>query len=206
MLLSDDEKDLLSKDYKAFLLKAFMLLDKPPSSRQCAEMLGMSPSACYRMMKMYESERREELPPPKSNSKQEVKAKPKSKTKEPTLTTKLRGVFDNFYREHTEMEFYWNAKEMTAIKSVGDKVKKGMIDKDIIPTDEGIVENFKLLLSIIRDPWILSNLSPSIINSKYNEIRTAYFNSTKGRANGASSGPLQELLNAANATIRKAGS
>lgn len=82
----------------------------------------------------------------------------------------LKQQFLDFYKGLTNEEFYWDAKNASALKQLILKTKKKLREKEIKETDEKISESFQVLLERISDKWILDNLSVAIINSKFNEI------------------------------------
>lgn len=121
----------------------------------------------------------------------------------------MRLAFEAYYRERTALSFCWSEREHKALSELRDKLRQGLTDEGLAITPQAITQNFRHFLSLISDPWILKNLSPHILNTKYNEIRSTYA-TCRATAQGANPSlgisPLRELLNAANATIRKAGS
>ena len=91
-------------------------------------------------------------------------------TKHPTLTTLLKPIFESFFKSRTNMDFVWSAKEMKSLKDFGEKLRASIKAKDNPHDDEHIASALPIFLSKIDDPWVLSHLSPSILNSKYNEL------------------------------------
>lgn len=86
----------------------------------------------------------------------------------------IKSCYLEFYLEKTKSEYYFDAKDGYKINSIIKKLlfkikeKNPAIKKE--SESEEINKGFKYLLSEIKDPWILSNLSLSIIDSKFNEI------------------------------------
>ena len=68
------------------------------------------------------------------------------------------------------MDFVWSAKEMKSLMDFGEKLRESIKAKDNPHDDEHIASALPIFLSKIDDPWVLSHLSPSILNSKYNEL------------------------------------
>jgi len=77
----------------------------------------------------------------------------------------FKKIFLEFYLSEKGFEFYWSAKEATALNSLIKKIEK--ISGENNPNDI-----LKLILDKIKtaDPWIYENLSIAIINSKFNEL------------------------------------
>ena len=82
----------------------------------------------------------------------------------------LKETFMNFYSLMFQSEYYWEAKDSVAIKAISKKLQKAAKDKGLEDTPENIATNFGILLNNITDKWIIDRLSPTLINSKYNEI------------------------------------
>lgn len=97
------------------------------------------------------------------------------KRKEVTITTKLKQVFDDGYYKIYGEKFYWAPKEIKAITLIVEKLKFKMKTKNVEINDEQIISSFTVFLNNITDKWILQNFSPSIINSKFNEIITQIY-------------------------------
>lgn len=104
-----------------------------------------------------------------------VEEKPKKKTQgkkkdvDPYFAP-LKETFMNFYSLMFNSEYYWEAKDSVAIKAISKKLQKAAKDKGLEDTPENIATNFGILLNNITDKWIIDRLSPTLINSKYNEI------------------------------------
>lgn len=77
---------------------------------------------------------------------------------------------------------------MTHIAKISAQLTAGMREKGIEPTSESVSANFRVLLGSIRNQWILDNLSPAIISSKFNEIRSQYANTHTAGVAGLDSG------------------
>lgn len=180
MNLTREEFELLLHHRAEFLIRAYHSHNPHCSLRACARDLGLSPSTCYRILKKLKAETEAQKPSLKPKPKPRSKASSRAKAQAPSLSAQMKAIFDKHYHELTQQEYYWTAKEMTALKAIGQKLTKGMQDKGISPSPEELCKNFRLLLSIIEDDWILKNLSPAIINSKYNDIRTQYARRQQG--------------------------
>ncbi len=109
----------------------------------------------------------------------------------------FKPIFENFYFEKTKGKYYWTGKDAGKCESLKTKLvfkikEKNSAKKEI--EDHDICEAFRYLLSIVRDDWILSNLSMAILDSKFNEIIAN--NGTKKSNIGVRAGqehPLQHL-------------
>lgn len=90
-----------------------------------------------------------------------------------SLHTQLVEVFDEFYKYKNEgVSFAWDGKHIRAIQELRKKLTKSLQDQRIQATDEAVVQAFITLLKSISNPWVLDNLSPATLNSKYNELRS----------------------------------
>ena len=94
----------------------------------------------------------------------------KGKTSQDPYFNPLKECFMNFYSLLFQSEYYWEAKDSVAIKAISKKLQKAAKDKGLDESPESIAGNFQILLENITDKWILDRMSPTLINSKYNEI------------------------------------
>lgn len=103
-----------------------------------------------------------------------VKVKEKTIPKNKFSAAKeFKVIFEAYYLELKKEKYYWTAKDAGKCKSLSAKLLFKIKEKSSAKKeswDEDIKEGFKYLLSIVKDPWILDNLSMSIIDSKFNEI------------------------------------
>lgn len=100
--------------------------------------------------------------------------------KKPTYCKEFRDIFERWYENTVGVPYYWTGKDAAHAKQIAAKIlflikKKEEKDGKQNRNDEreyksDIVSGFEYFLSIIRDPWIMDNLSMAIINSKFNEI------------------------------------
>ncbi len=81
-------------------------------------------------------------------------------------------IFKKFYLEKSKEEYYWTGKDAAKCKPLFNKLSFKIKEKTGAKNVENseVVTGFEYLLSIINDNWILSNLSMSVIDSKFNEI------------------------------------
>lgn len=117
----------------------------------------------------------------------EIKAQKQKKANSEKFTRELKAVFGEYYKARTNSEFYWDAKQMAHIAKISAQLTAGMREKGIEPTSESVSANFRALLGSIRNQWILDNLSPAIISSKFNEIRMQYARNTSTHTAGVAS-------------------
>lgn len=184
MKLTKDEVALLDKDPKGLLVRAYKLHYPEMSTREVAKRVGLSKTQVHRILAG------DGTPDgtPNGTADGTVKpAPPKGKlakrgtpngtadgtadgTKRTTLTALLKPIFESFFKSRTNMDFVWSAKEMKSLKDFGEKLRASIKAKDNPHDDEHIASALPIFLSKIDDPWVLSRLSPSILNSKYNEI------------------------------------
>lgn len=180
MKLTKDEVALLDKDPKGLLVRAYKLHYPGMSTREVAKRVGLSKTQVHRIFAQ------DGTPDGTPNGTADGTAKPappKGKlakrgtpngtpdgTKRPTLTTLLKPIFESFFKSRTNMDFVWSAKEMKSLKDFGEKLRASIKAKDNPHNDEHIASALPIFLSKIDDPWVLSHLSPSILNSKYNEL------------------------------------
>lgn len=176
MKLTKDEVALLDKDPKGLLVRAYKLHYPEMSTREVAKRVGLSKTQVHRIFAQ------DGTPDGTPNGTADGTAKPappKGKlakrgtpdgTARPTLTTLLKPIFESFFKSRTNMDFVWSPKEMKSLKDFGEKLRASIKAKDNPHDDEHIASALPIFLSKIDDPWVLSHLSPSILNSKYNEL------------------------------------
>lgn len=127
-----------------------------------------------------------------NNNEKEFTGKP-----DPNLNFQLKEVFCTFYSEKFKTEYIWFAKDWAKTKLISENLLLKIKEKtpNILPEQETeqIVSGFKHLLKGITDPWILSNLSMSIVDSKFNEIINQIINKPN---NGKQKGNNDEFIKA----------
>lgn len=184
MKLTKDEVALLDKDPKGLLVRAYKLHYPEMSTREVAKRVGLSKTQVHRIFAQ------DGTPDGTPDGTADGTAKPapqKGKlakrgtpdgtpngtadgTARPTLTALLKPIFESFFKSRTNMDFVWSAKDMKSLKDFGEKLRASIKAKDNPHDDEHIASALPIFLSKIDDPWVLSHLSPSILNSKYNEL------------------------------------
>nr|DAK25732.1 MAG TPA: Transcriptional regulator LsrR transcriptional regulator, Phospho-AI-2 binding [Caudoviricetes sp.] len=180
MKLTKDEVALLDKDPKGLLVRAYRLYYPEMSTREVAKRVGLSHTKVHQIFTAeFTAGFTAKSAPPKG--KQGIPFTPeftpeftagdtKVAKKEPTLTALLKPIFESFFKSRTNMDFVWSAKDMKSLKDFGEKLRASIKAKDNPHDDEHIASALPIFLSKIDDPWVLSHLSPSILNSKYNEL------------------------------------
>ena len=184
MKLTKDEVAQLDKDPKGLLVRAYKLHYPEMSTREVAKRVGLSKTQVHRILAG------DGTPDGTPNGTADGTAKPapqKGKlakrgtpdgtpngtadgTKLPTLTALLKPIFESFFKSRTNMDFVWSPKEMKSLKDFGEKLRASIKAKNNPHDDEHIASALPIFLSKIDDPWVLSHLSPSTLNSKYNEL------------------------------------
>lgn len=110
------------------------------------------------------------------------KSRQKKYTAEETkLHTQCKKFFDTVYAEYKETPFYWSAKDMAGIVGILKRIRFQMPEEEKEDYNMLLV-NFQAFIRAIferADDWVKSNASPSIINSKFNEIYSQLKNRTK---------------------------
>ena len=180
MKLTKDEVALLDKDPKGLLVRAYKLHYPEMSTREVAKRVGLSKTQVHRILAG------DGTPDGTPNGTADGTAKPAPPKGKPakrgtpngtpdgrkrtTLTALLKPIFESFFKSRTNMDFVWSGKEMKSLKDFGEKLRASIKAKDNPHDDEHIASALPIFLSKIDDPWVLSHLSPSILNSKYNEL------------------------------------
>ena len=106
------------------------------------------------------------------------------KTNTYTLQHRCRLFFENAYLQKKGVQYYYAAKDATALKQILGKIKFLMPHEEQ-DNEQKIEDNFQAFINTIlftnglRNTWIIDNLSLSLINSKFNEI---YSQLTHGQA------------------------
>lgn len=157
MKLTKDEVALLDKDPKGLLVRAYRQHFPEMSTREVAKRVGLSKTQVHRILAG-------------DGTTDGTPNGTADGTKRTTLTALLKPIFESFFKSRTNMDFVWSAKEMKSLKDFGEKLRASIKAKDNPHDDEHIASALPIFLSKIDDPWVLSHLSPSILNSKYNEL------------------------------------
>jgi hypothetical protein len=89
---------------------------------------------------------------------------------------KLRGECREYFKQHYHCmkgtEYYWVAKDATALISLLSQIKIKIKEKTQSEevSNEDLLLGFQVVISNITDVWILNNYSITNISSKFNEI------------------------------------
>lgn len=173
MKLTKEDIALLDKDPKGFLVRAYKSAYPDMSVREVAKKVGVSHMTAQRVVTANVTANVTAKP-------LQIKGKPAERvtanvTANVTLTSLLKPLFEASFMERSGgMAFVWSAKEMSGLKGLGKQIAFSLKSKGRPDDDNSVVNAFPTFLDSIHDPWILGHFSPSIINSKYNEIIASY--------------------------------
>lgn len=169
MKLTKEDIALLDKDPKGFLVRAYKSAYPDMSVREVAKKVGVSHMTAQRVVTANVTAKP-----------LQIKGKPAERvtanvTANVTLTSLLKPLFEASFMERSGgMAFVWSAKEMAGLKGLGKQIAFSLKSKGRPDDDNSVANAFPTFLDSIHDPWILGHFSPSIINSKYNEIIASY--------------------------------
>ena len=125
---------------------------------------------------------------------------PKTRSKkyspeETQLHSQCKEYFDAVYSHYKGNSFYWKAKEMSAIVGILKQIRFYMPEED--KENLGLLQvNFQTFVRMIferADDWVKANVTPSLINSKFNEIYTQLKNNTKNGNRHNTSGGTEHV-------------
>ena len=173
MKLTKEDIALLDKDPKGFLVRAYKSAYPDMSVREVAKKVGVSHMTAQRVVTANVTANVTAKP-------LQIKGKPAGRvtanvTANVTLTSLLKPLFEASFMERSGgMPFAWSAKEMAGLKGLGKQIAFSLKSKGRPDDDNSVANAFPTFLDSIHDPWILGHFSPSIINSKYNEIIASY--------------------------------
>lgn len=173
MKLTKEDIALLDKDPKGFLVRAYKSAYPDMSVREVAKKVGVSHMTAQRVVTANVTANVTAKP-------LQIKGKPAERvtanvTANVTLTSLLKPLFEASFMERSGgMAFVWSAKEMSGLKGLGKQIAFSLKSKGRPDDDNSVANAFPTFLDSIHDPWILGHFSPSIINSKYNEIIASY--------------------------------
>lgn len=119
------------------------------------------------------------------------------KEKKYSAAHRCRLAFEQQYLQFKGEEYYYAAKDASAVKQLIDKIKTKMPD-DLKENEDELVQNFTVFIQAIIhsgkvERWILDNLSLPVINSKFNEIYSQLKNGTT-RQQQQQNGPTDDFL------------
>ena len=172
MKLTKEEIALLNKDPQAFLVQAYLSAFPNASIRQMEERLKINRGKIHRVTASVTANVTAKPLQTKGKLAERVTA---NVTASVTLTSLLKPLFEASFMERSGgMAFVWSAKEMAGLKGLGKQIAFSLKSKGRPDDDNSVANAFPTFLDSIHDPWILGHFSPSIINSKYNEIIASY--------------------------------
>ena len=120
--------------------------------------------------------------PPEGETAKKKEKKPKEK---PRAVTKYDKAFEEAYLKHKGMPFAWSKRENIACNAIVGKIAAIMAAQGQVPTDDSKLEAFKWFVDKVAtngDDWMRANLTPHVIDSKFNE----YYQRIKSQENGTS--------------------
>lgn len=122
-----------------------------------------------------------------------VVSKPKKAKKvkvEPTIVTKARSIFENYFSKQYGDSYYWSAKDAVAMKRLLQKIKFSRTNRpNSLPVDdEALCNALGALLRSIDKNWIVNNFSVTKIDSQYNEIISEIKNRNHGSRQNTENG------------------
>jgi hypothetical protein len=90
--------------------------------------------------------------------------------------TEARRAWMRLYDELKHEHYYWTGKDSAHLKQLLAKIRAKMAEmpSPTPATDADVVANMELFCrkACEADSWVADNLSPAIINSKFNELYT----------------------------------
>ena len=117
--------------------------------------------------------------------KQEHHKPPKKKKTDPNFRP-FKKMFEDYYKKITTTEYYWQVKDSVAINRLIVKIKfayKNAEHQILNPTNEEMINGFEHILKRAEaDKWINKNFEPTIIDSKFNNLKNVK-NGTKEEQN-----------------------
>ncbi|WP_300878000.1 DUF4373 domain-containing protein, partial [uncultured Bacteroides sp.] len=94
----------------------------------------------------------------------------KNKNESKAINIKARSIFEEHFKAAYGNEYYWVAKDAGNMSKLLQKITFSREKKQMPVDDDSVLYALKILLSSIRDNWLLENFSVANLNSKYNEI------------------------------------
>ncbi len=102
-------------------------------------------------------------------------------------------LLDCFIKEHGSYEIIARGKERSAMSIILKKYKEKYPAATSEETIEGLRAYFKLCINI-PDVWLMNNMSPSIMVSKFNEINKILKNGKNSKSGGASNEAIARII------------
>lgn len=99
-------------------------------------------------------------------------------------------AFSVFYFMKKEIKFAWSEKEFAAINMIFRKIR--LVNSSNVP----VIDFFKTILERIpENSWYMENLSPAIINSKFNEVLSTIRKNCKSYYSELKSNIVKNMVN-----------
>ena len=89
------------------------------------------------------------------------------KNPNPEVYNEIKGIWLDWYKQQKGNPWYWTGKDGKALTQIINKLN---FFNQKAGDGAAVADLFRHILGNIRDRWILDNLSPSVINGKFNEI------------------------------------
>lgn len=105
----------------------------------------------------------------------------------------IDSLLECFIKEHGSYEIIARGKERNAMSTILKKYKEKYPAATSEETIEGLRAYFKQCINI-PDVWLMNNMSPSIIVSKFNEINKILKNGRNSKSGGASNEAIARII------------
>lgn len=128
--------------------------------------------------------------PSNTNNNDNKEKNEKKANKSPDFIDK---ILDCFVQEHGSYEIINKGKERQAITKLLGIYKNKYPNANTEETIEGMRKYFKLCINI-PDVWLMNNMSPSLIVSKFNEINKILKNGTNRKNSGATEEQIARII------------
>lgn len=127
---------------------------------------------------------------------------PKTRSKryspeETQLHNECKKIFSDLFKQFKDTDYYWKAKDMAALVGIIKQIRYQMPQEE--QNDISIVaSNFQVFIRLIftkANDWTRANATPTVINSKFNEIYTQLKNNSQnGNKQSTESGNARDDL------------
>lgn len=99
---------------------------------------------------------------------------PKEKTQKEIIVGEFRNAFDKWYEKEFSIKFVWQKKDDVVVAKIVSALKVVTLENTdgVKVTGAYVLRLWEHLLSKLQeaDQWVYDNASPSVINSKMNQI------------------------------------
>lgn len=93
-----------------------------------------------------------------------------------TLFTRCRRIFEAEFKRRNKQDYYFEAKDAKALKTLLMKLTKARKEKGLTSTDEELLNAFEVFITKINGKWLEDNFTLTVINSQYNNILSSIRN------------------------------